>query len=359
MASNKYLIFFSLTITLLFAPTPTTAAGANVTAVFTFGDSILDSGNNNLLPTIFRSNHPPYGLEFPGRVPTGRFSDGRLSTDMLVSELGIKQLLPAYLDPDLTDKDLLTGVSFASAGTGLDDLTATESRVLSLNRQLGYFERSLRRIRRAVGSTESGRVVENALFMVAAGTNDMVYNFYGLPLRRAYTVSGYHDLLLRNLEGVIRRLHSMGARRMTVMGLPPVGCLPIQVTLGSVVPSFHMLQRVCVNQQNSDSQAYNAKLENLISRLQTALPASRIAYVDIYNPIMDMIQRPAAFGFEKTLEGCCGVGAVEMGPLCNALDPTCRDPSKYIFWDAVHPTQATYTILARHFQENVLPGLLS
>ncbi|KAL6533040.1 hypothetical protein OROMI_027153 [Orobanche minor] len=352
MSSNKYLmIFFSLTITLLFATAPTTAAGANVTAVFTFGDSILDSGNNNHLPTIFRSNHSPYGLDFPGGVPTGRFSDGRLSTDMLVSELGIKQLLPAYLDPALTDKDLLSGVSFASAGTGLDDLTAIESRVLSLNMQLGYFDRALRRMRRVVGSSEAGRVVENALFMVAAGTNDMVYNFYGLPLRRSYTLSGYHDMLLRNLEGVIRK--------MAVMGLPPVGCLPIQVTLGSVVPSFHMFRRVCVNQQNSDSQAYNAKLENLISRLQRVLPASRIAYVDIYNPIMDMIQRPAAFGFEKTLEGCCGVGALEMGPLCNALDPTCPDPSKYIFWDAVHPTQATYTILARHFQENVLPGLLS
>jgi hypothetical protein len=40
-----------------------------------------------------------------------------------VEELGIKELLPAYKDPTLQPKDLLTGVSFASGGTGYDSLT--------------------------------------------------------------------------------------------------------------------------------------------------------------------------------------------------------------------------------------------
>ncbi|KAK6156107.1 hypothetical protein DH2020_010355 [Rehmannia glutinosa] len=294
MGSHRYLLFFSV-VALLFLPIPT-AANPNITAVFAFGDSILDAGNNNRLPTIFRSNHPPYGLDFPGRVPTGRFSNGKLATDFVVSQLSLKQLLPAYLDPALTNKDLLTGATFASAGSGLDDLTAREAGVLSLNTQLRYFQQALQRMRRVAGRAETGRVVENALFMVGVGTNDMTYNFYGLPLRRMYSVSGYHDLLLRNLESVIWRLHSMGARKLAVMGLPPIGCLPAQVTLGSVLPSFHMLKRVCVNQQNSDSQAYNAKLQALISRLQTTLQGVRIVYVDVYTPIMDMIMRPAAFG---------------------------------------------------------------
>ncbi|GFQ04840.1 GDSL esterase/lipase at2g40250 [Phtheirospermum japonicum] len=347
MAPNKYLLIFSLTITLLLPPTAAAQAKHNRRICI----RRLHPRRRKQQPP---SHHlplqpPPYGLDFPGRVPTGRFTDGRLSTDILVSELGIKQLLPAYLDPALTDENLLTGASFASAGTGLDDLTAREARVLSPKTQLGYFERALGRMRRAAGREEAGRVVENALFVVAAGSNDMMYNFYGLPLRRTYSVSGYHDLLLRKLEGVIRRLHSMGARRLAVMGLPPIGMLPIS----------HMLQRVCINQQNLDSQAYNAKLGALISRLQPTLPGSRIAYVDIYNPIMDMIKRPAAFGFEKTLEGCCGVGALEMGPLCNAYEPTCQHPSKYIFWDAAHPTEATYIILANYFIHNVLPTLSS
>lgn len=38
-------------------------------------------------------------------------------------ELGIKELIPAYLDPNLQDNDLPTGVSFASGATGFDPQT--------------------------------------------------------------------------------------------------------------------------------------------------------------------------------------------------------------------------------------------
>ena len=41
-----------------------------------------------------------------------------------VAGLGIKETLPPYLDPDLNTQDLITGVSFASAGAGYDNLTA-------------------------------------------------------------------------------------------------------------------------------------------------------------------------------------------------------------------------------------------
>lgn len=40
------------------------------------------------------------------------------------SHIGIKEHIPAYLDPNLTMQDLITGVSFASAGTGYDPGTA-------------------------------------------------------------------------------------------------------------------------------------------------------------------------------------------------------------------------------------------
>lgn len=37
--------------------------------------------------------------------------------------LGIKDSMPPYLDPNLKIEDLLTGVCFASAGSGYDPLT--------------------------------------------------------------------------------------------------------------------------------------------------------------------------------------------------------------------------------------------
>ncbi|XXG82248.1 hypothetical protein AAC387_Pa10g0236 [Persea americana] len=113
-----------LLFTLFFSIVSHSSAEAHsISAIFAFGDSTIDPGNNNYIGTWFRGDHSPYGHDFPGQVATGRFSNGKLMTDFLVSSLGIKDLLPAYLDPSITDHDLLTGVSFASAGSGFDVLT--------------------------------------------------------------------------------------------------------------------------------------------------------------------------------------------------------------------------------------------
>ncbi|PWA79218.1 SGNH hydrolase-type esterase domain-containing protein [Artemisia annua] len=95
-----------------------------VSAVFVFGDSTVDPGNNNYLVTISKGNFPPYGRDFANHEPTGRFSNGRLVPDIYADFLGVKKNVPPYLDPSLTIEDLMTGVSFASAGAGFDPLTS-------------------------------------------------------------------------------------------------------------------------------------------------------------------------------------------------------------------------------------------
>lgn len=53
-------------------------------ALFIFGDSFLDAGNNNYIntTTLDRANFWPYGETF-FEFPTGRFSDGRLISDFI------------------------------------------------------------------------------------------------------------------------------------------------------------------------------------------------------------------------------------------------------------------------------------
>lgn len=53
-----------------------------VPAIITFGDSAVDVGNNNYLPTIFKADYPPYGRDFTNHQPTGRFCNGKLATDI-------------------------------------------------------------------------------------------------------------------------------------------------------------------------------------------------------------------------------------------------------------------------------------
>nr|DAD48652.1 TPA_asm: hypothetical protein HUJ06_018589 [Nelumbo nucifera] len=152
-----------------------------------------------------------------------------------------------------------------------------------------------------------------------------------------------------------------GSTKVLNIGAAAVGCLPVQQTVESILsmPGGHLLQRACNAEENQDSQAYNAKLQALVLRLQATLPGSRFAYIDIYNPLLDMISNPRKYGFVETRRGCCGMGLVEMGGMCNSATPVCPDASKFVFWDAVHPTQATYQILANIFTATVLPRLVS
>ena len=52
-----------------------------VPAIITFGDSAVDVGNNDYLPTLFKADYPPYGRDFVNHQPTGRFCNGKLATD--------------------------------------------------------------------------------------------------------------------------------------------------------------------------------------------------------------------------------------------------------------------------------------
>lgn len=99
-------------------------SACKVPAVIVFGDSSVDSGNNNFIPTIARSNFEPYGRDFFNGNPTGRFSNGRIPPDFVSEAFGIKEAVPAYLDPSYTISDFATGVCFASAGTGYDNATS-------------------------------------------------------------------------------------------------------------------------------------------------------------------------------------------------------------------------------------------
>ena len=53
-------------------------------ALFVFGDSLFDVGNNNYINTTtdYQANFSPYGETF-FKFPTGRFSNGRVIPDFI------------------------------------------------------------------------------------------------------------------------------------------------------------------------------------------------------------------------------------------------------------------------------------
>ncbi|XP_061365136.1 GDSL esterase/lipase At2g30310-like [Gastrolobium bilobum] len=324
----------------------------NYSSILVFGDSTVDTGNNNYIVTVAKGNRLPYGRDFPGHVPNGRFCNGKVVPDFVASILEIKDTLPPFLDPTLSDEELLTGVSFASGGSGFDDLTAAEIGVIPVSQQVEYFKTYVAKLKLIVGENEAKQILGNSLVIIAAGPNDVIINFYDLPTRRVvFNIDEYHDYLQDKLETIIKDLYDHGCLKIVVAGLPPVGCVPFQISLK------HILFRECVENENSDSQRYNKKLIQRLLQIQAMLPGSTIAYADLYHISIDLVNQPEKYGFVITHEGCCGTGTFEATPLCNELTPVCDDASKYVFWDSYHPSEASNRYIAKYLETQVLPQL--
>uniref|UniRef100_M8BL13 GDSL esterase/lipase n=1 Tax=Aegilops tauschii TaxID=37682 RepID=M8BL13_AEGTA len=60
------------------------AVAGSVPALYVFGDSLVDVGNNNHLLTPIKADFTHNGMDYPGRKATGRFSNGKNSADFLV-----------------------------------------------------------------------------------------------------------------------------------------------------------------------------------------------------------------------------------------------------------------------------------
>ncbi|XP_019453018.1 PREDICTED: GDSL esterase/lipase LTL1-like isoform X2 [Lupinus angustifolius] len=128
MASNSSLVILSLVVVF---GVIVHRGEARPRAFFVFGDSLVDSGNNNYLLTTARADSPPYGIDHPTHKPTGRFSNGFNIPDLISQKLGAESPLP-YLSPELTGEKLLIGANFASAGVGILNDTGAQFKLYDL-----------------------------------------------------------------------------------------------------------------------------------------------------------------------------------------------------------------------------------
>ncbi|KAJ4965148.1 hypothetical protein NE237_016997 [Protea cynaroides] len=307
-------------------------------AVPPFGDSTVDAGDNNYFPTLARSNVPPYGRDFMGGIPTGRFTNGKVPSDLLVEALGIKELVPPYLDPNLSMQDLLTGMRFLSSDSIAFSVknfcVRNDQMAMTLLKQLKLLEEYIEKLKGEIGEERTKSIVSESLYMLCFGGNDIVV-YFATPLRRSqYDISSYTDILLLN------ELYRLGAWRIVVYSIPPVGCIPSQRTIGGGET------RLCEEKHNQAAMLFNSKLSSQLNLLNNKLPQAMPLYTDIYNSTLDLIQNPHTHGFEEATKGCCGTGTIEVtNILCNGNPFTCTYTSEYVFWDSYHPTEKTFRII--------------
>lgn len=348
MACNVVVTILLFLFLNLLTQTPKT--NAIVPAVIVFGDSTVDPGNNNRISTVLKSNFQPYGRDYFGGEPTGRFSNGRIATDFVSEAFGIKPTIPAYLDPKYDIKDFASGVSFASAGTGYDNATSDVLSVIPFWKELDYYKEFQSKLRGYLGNDMANHHLSESLHLISIGTNDWLENYYVFPTRSSkYSAGEYQDFLIGIASNFIRELHKLGARKIAIGGLPPMGCLPLERTTNMFYGS------ACIEEYNNVAKDYNKKLDRSITELKQELGGIQLVQTNAYDKLMEMIQNPSLFGFENAETACCGTGFFEMSYLCDKMNPfTCSDANKYIFWDSFHPTEKTNAIVADHVFKTVL-----
>ncbi|KAJ1443696.1 SGNH hydrolase superfamily [Sesbania bispinosa] len=317
-------------------------------AFFVFGDSLVDNGNNNYLLTTARADAPPYGIDYPTRRPTGRFSNGFNIPDLISQRLGAQATLP-YLSPELRGENLLVGANFASAGIGiLNDTGVQFINIIRMYRQLEYFEEYQRRVTALIGASRTKRLVNQALVLITVGGNDFVNNYYLVPFSarsRQYPLPEYVKFLISEYQKLLQRLYDLGARRVLVTGTGPLGCVPAELALRS-------RNGQCDPELQRAAALYNPQLEQMIQQLNRKIGSDIFIAANTAQMHNDFVSNPTANGFVTSKVACCGQGPYNGIGLCTPLSNLCPNRDLYAFWDPFHPSEKANRLIV----EQIMSG---
>ncbi|KAH6791428.1 GDSL-like Lipase/Acylhydrolase superfamily protein [Perilla frutescens var. frutescens] len=318
-------------------------------ASFIFGDSLVDAGNNNYLPTLSRANIAPNGIDFKasGGSPTGRYTNGRTIGDIVGEKLGQPHYALPFLAPNTTGKAILHGVNYASGGGGIMNATG---RIfvnrLSMDIQVDYFNITRKQIDKLLGASKAREhVTKNSIFSITIGSNDFLNN-YLLPVismgaRITQSPNGFVDDLINHLQGQLTRLYKLDARKFVVGNVGPIGCIPYQKTINQLG------EVECVSLPNKLALQYNARLKDLVQELNENLKGATFVHANVYDLVMELIVNYDKYGFTTSSKACCGNGGQMAGIIpCGPTSSMCSDRSKHVFWDPYHPSEAANLIIA-------------
>ncbi len=261
-----------------------------------FGDSLSEAGNFSIATG---GALPPAPLYF-----NGRFSDGPSWADYLAKALDEPTPLPSLIGGN---NYAFNGARAAGASPyGTPDLvTQVESYLLANN----------------------GEADPDDIFVIWAGANDI---FFGATSGE----SNFVPAAIQAISGAIRDLYQAGARNIVVLDLPLLGETPF---FNSVPPASSAL--------NSATTAFNSLLSAQLHSLRSELRRIRIADVQVSRLFQAVTRSPRLFSLRNVVDSATLFDPVT--GLGYALAPNV-DPSRYLFWDSVHPTTKGHKIIAAY-----------
>ncbi|KAF8768665.1 hypothetical protein HU200_007218 [Digitaria exilis] len=331
------------------AAAETVASGGStsrVPALYVFGDSTADVGNNNYLPgsAVPRANFPHNGVDFPTSRPTGRFSNGYNGVDFLALNMGFKRSPPPFLAvANKTNKQVfrgLLGANFASAGSGILDTTG--SSIIPLSQQVEQFATLQRNISARISQGAADTVLSRSVFLVSTGGNDL-FAFFSLFSSKNSTPSDadkrqFVGNLVSLYQNHVKALYVLGARKFAVIDVPPIGCCPYP-------RSMHPLG-ACIDVLNELARGLNKGVKDAMHGLSLSFPGLKYSVGSSHAVVQSIMKHPQRLGFKDTTNACCGSGRFNGKSGCTPNATLCENRHEYLFWDLLHPTHAASKIAA-------------
>lgn len=323
-----------------------TAAGtkwkSKVPALFIFGDSVVDAGNNNYItgfPLLPKSNIVPYGETYFHK-PTGRWCNGRLIFDFIANYLSLPFPEP-NLKPSSDPTRFKKGGNFASAGSGILDATFLWEGVINLSVQVRNYLKAVAELKKALGHEEAYKIIHESLFIFVTGNNDVSEYVSNTTLQQQYPADQYTTLMVSKLAADIQTVMDTGAQKIFIGGMGPIGCVPSALyAIGSTGPCLEVL--------NTLSRAVDAGLLAYVDKTNAKTKTKKVVLGTTYQAVSNITLNGTYLGFTKGSDACCGSGAYDGGsPHCGIGNYTlCTNVDQYAFWDFTHLTERAYHILA-------------
>ncbi|KAL2896017.1 hypothetical protein RDABS01_037801 [Bienertia sinuspersici] len=194
--------------------------------------------------------------------------------------------------------------------------------------------------RKLKNPTQLSEHLAKSIFMLTMGSNDYLGNYFGdsPDTRQRYNPQQFTHLLIDTLSLNLQKLYKLGARKVVVLELGPLGCLE------SMVRRFKPKGR-CDENVNQVVLYFNSQLSLMLKNLTQTLENSHFILGHAYWLGYDAIINPQKYGLRDSKNPCCqtwGNGT----SICIPLLKPCSNPYEHFFWDGTHPTEAFNSMVA-------------
>jgi len=286
----------------------TLAQAGPYSAMYVFGDSLSDTGND----LVVTGGAVPSTAYYTDGTNSGRFTNGLNYVDHLAAGLGLSAA-PSRLG----------GSNYAYGGARTGSVAAgLPPTALPFNQQVGNY-------------LLGGVADPSALYLLWIGANDMSDVITEAAAADPMTIPGLINTKVSTVMGSIvsalTGLASLGAQHFLVPNLPNLSLTP-------EVRSFNNPQLSTL--ANNVSIGFNQALAGTLGL--NMFSVLDIRSLDIFAAQTQITLDPAAYGFSNVSDGCYS------GDLTGAGTPSvCANPDQYMYWDFEHPSAALHAQLGK------------